>query len=68
MLHEKIRTAVIGAGNMGMNHLRVYKALNHICELRGSMIPTPSGAPKRRPDTRYGDSIRWKKSSIMRMR
>lgn len=32
---EKIRLAVIGAGNMGMNHLRVYKALNHICNLAG---------------------------------
>lgn len=32
---EKIKTAVIGAGNMGMNHLRVYKALNHICDLIG---------------------------------
>ena len=32
---EKIRTAVIGAGNMGVNHLRVHKALAHICELTG---------------------------------
>ena len=31
----KIRTAVIGAGNMGMNHMRVYKALPHICDLIG---------------------------------
>jgi len=31
----RIKTAVIGAGNMGMNHLRVCKALNHICELTG---------------------------------
>ena len=32
---EKIKTAVIGAGNMGVNHMRVYKALPHMCELVG---------------------------------
>lgn len=32
---EKIKTAVIGAGNMGANHMRVYKALAYMCELTG---------------------------------
>lgn len=32
---QKIRTGVIGTGNMGANHLRIYKKLSHICELAG---------------------------------
>jgi predicted dehydrogenase len=31
----KIKTAVVGAGSMGANHMRVYKALAHMCDLIG---------------------------------
>lgn len=31
----KVRTGIVGTGNMGANHLRIYKKLSHACELIG---------------------------------
>ena len=32
---KKVRAGVVGTGNMGANHLRIYKKLSHICDLIG---------------------------------
>lgn len=32
---SKIKVGVIGTGNMGANHVRIYKALPHLCDISG---------------------------------
>lgn len=32
---NKLRVGVIGTGNMGANHVRIYKALPHLCDISG---------------------------------
>lgn len=55
----KIKTAVIGAGNMGANHMRVYKALAHMCDLAGVYDTDRERCAEaaRRYDTKAYDSL-----------